>query len=170
MFSISVENLDWISGDGTDDADDLCLHGHASLHIDTEIFDYDATVSATGIYLLRTLTENHIIHSDQPMFPCCGHFLIASADLNSVDISGCPNGVDFSVIHEAALIRVISETGKEILVSTLEYENNVIAFVDKIECFYQNSSSKNLEILTSFDRNGYIAFWNEWKRLKGNRR
>ena len=62
------------------------------------------------------------------MLPCCGHFIIANEALDEVTISGCENGIDWSVIHK---------------------DNMVI-----------------LELEDEFDRDGYVAFWNEWHRRR----
>ena len=59
-FSISANNLCWINGK-KDDPEDLCLHGCVKVKIGNEIFEYDATVSATALYLLKTITEEYIM-------------------------------------------------------------------------------------------------------------
>ena len=112
-FRIDADIFWWIKNDGADDPDDFCLHGQVFAKIGDELFEYDATVSATGLYLLRTLMENRIIHDDQPMLPCCGHSMYANEDLSAVDIGGCPNGVDWvvplsSVFRKLALLKMES--------------------------------------------------------------
>lgn len=42
---------------GVDNSDDICLHGETTVKIGSEIFKYNATVSATALYLLKTLTN-----------------------------------------------------------------------------------------------------------------
>ncbi len=95
-FQIDTTELYCIDG-SMDDPDDLCLHGHAIAYIGEEKLEYDCTVSATALYLLKTLTEDHIIHEDNQMLPCCGHFYIPDAKLENVIISGCNNGIDWTV-------------------------------------------------------------------------
>ena len=51
-FQIDATELCWIDG-SADNADDLCLHGHAVVTIGTERLEYGATVSATALYLPR---------------------------------------------------------------------------------------------------------------------
>jgi len=162
-FSIDAEKLYWISGD---DPDDFCLHGQVFVKIGEEIFEYDPTVSATGLYLLRTLTENHIINAGEHMLPCCGNWMIASEDLSSVDIGGCPNGIDWSVIHEGGKIKLVTEAGNVTYIEPDDYANEVYAFADKIEAFYKNCCEKNIAQTDEMSKNGYIAFWNEWHRRK----
>lgn len=86
-FSIDSENFEWING-SKDDPEDLCLHGKAVAYIGKVKLEYNATVSATALYLLKTLTENHIINTDNQMLPCCGFFYIPNEELDNVVISG----------------------------------------------------------------------------------
>ena len=65
-FSIYADNLTWIN-DNKDDPEDLFLHGHAVVIIGNHKLEYEATVSATALYLLKTLTEDHIIFEDNQM-------------------------------------------------------------------------------------------------------
>ena len=61
IFSISATDFEWIDG-RKNNSEDLCLHGHAIVCIGEHNYEYDATISATALYLLKTLTENHIIN------------------------------------------------------------------------------------------------------------
>ena len=162
-FQIILESLHWIKNDGMDDPDDLCLHGHIFVVIGEDAIECDATISAAGLYLLRTLTENHIIHDGEAMLPHCGNSMIANDDLSAVDIFGCPNGIDWSVIHEADKIRLITEMGKETLIGFKEYSEEVFAFADKIKSYYDKCQPKNIPSMET-ERDGYVAFWNEWNR------
>ena len=166
MFDIDVKDMCWIT-EG-DDPYDLCAHGNMTATIGNEKFEFSGTVSSTAIYLLKTLTENHLIGEDNQMMPCCGHFLIANDRLDDVRILGCPNGIDWSVIHENdSTIKIITESGKETLVNLDEYRKIVYKFADKVELFYKSCSDKILPA-DALDRDGYIAFWNEWKRRRFN--
>lgn len=166
-FEIDASNLQWIGGK-CDDADDLCLHGDAVCIIGDEQFAYHATVSATALYLLKTLTQDHIINEENQLLPCCGFFVIPNEELTNVDICGCPNGIDWSVIHEGDNIRMITGSQNETVISIEEYRRKVFAFADKIEGFYKSSKPKNIPA-GEFDKNGYIAFWNEWHRRRGGK-
>ena len=99
------------------------------------------------------------------MIPCCGFFMIANESLSRVDICGCPNGIDWSVLHEKDNVILLTESGKRSVISIEEYRKNVFMFADLIESFYKSSEDKKLPE-DEFDRNGYIAFWNEWKTLR----
>lgn len=164
MFDIRVSNLHWL--EGVESSEDLCLHGNAKAIIGDEILQYDeATVSSTALYLLKSIKEDHKINEGNQMLPCCGFFLIANESLSKVDICGCPNGVDWSVIHEKDNVVLITKAGKRTVIPIEEYRKTVFAFADLIESFYKDSDVKKMPE-DEFNRNGYIAFWNEWKALR----
>ena len=166
-FSINATNLRWINGK-KDDVEDLCLHGHVVANIGNEVYEYDATVSATALYLLKSITENHIIHNDIQILPCCGFAMWLKNDgTEDVFICGCPNGVDWSIIHEKGIIKLITETGSETLIMLDEYKKEVFKFADLIEDFYKSSTPKILPE-NDLDREGYIAFWKEWHRRRNS--
>lgn len=163
-FSIDAINLCWING-VEDNPEDLCLHGHAVAYIGSSVLEYDATVSATALYLLKSITEDHIIHKDNQILPCCGFFYIPNDRLDEIHISGCTNGIDWTILHDNEDIVLILEDGVECHIPLEEYREEVFRFADKIEAFYAKCTPK---IVTGddFDRNGYIAFWNEWHRRR----
>lgn len=163
-FLIDATELCWIDG-SVDNSEDLCLHGHAVVYIGGERLEYDCTVSATALYLLKTLTENHIIHEDNQMLPCCGHFYIPDAGLENVTISGCDNGIDWTVKHNGSDVILALENGTEVTVPLEEYRQEVYRFADKIENYYKSCSPKKLPE-DKFSHDGYIAFWNEWHRRR----
>lgn len=166
MFQIDVEKLEWMNG-SKDDPEDLCVHGDTIVFIGDEIFQYYATVSATVLYLLKSISEDHRIGEEEQMLPCCGFSIYAQNNaLDTVDIVGCSNGIDWSVIHEKDRIRLITSAGKETVVSISEYRKIVYQFADKVEEFYKSCSPKILPE-DKTDREGYIAFWNEWHRRRG---
>lgn len=163
IFEINAKILSWIDGED-DNTGDLCLHGDAVAKIGNEVFEYSATVSAAALYLLKSLTEDHIIYEDNQMLPCCGHFMIPNEDLTNVVIAGCPNGIDWSVIHEGDKVRLITESGQETGMSLKDYRQEVYRFADMIESYYIKCKPKNFS--DEYDRNCYTAFWNEWHRRR----
>ena len=165
LFRIDASNLHWMD-DPVNDPDDLCLHGNAVAYIGDRKLEYEeCTVSATALYLLKTLTEDHIIDQDNQMLPCCGHTLIANDDLSEVVISGCPNGIDWSVIHADDSVRLILEDDYEVSVPIAQYRDEVFRFADLIERYYRASTPKIIPKDT-FDRDGYLTFWKEWYRRR----
>ncbi len=167
-FSINAEGLSWIKGN-PDDPDDLCLHGHATAVIGGKTLEYDdATVSATALLLLKSLTEDHIAgQEDIQMLPCCGHECYADKKLENVHIYGCPNGIDWSVRHDGDNVVLELEDGTTEVVSISEYTAEVFRFADMIEDFYKKSSPKIIMPDRKIEVSGYKAFWNEWHRRRG---
>lgn len=162
-FEIMANNFCWIDN-SKDNPEDLCLHGDISVKIEDELLSYSSCVSASALRMLKTLTENHeITNTGEQMLPCCGHSLFANATLDTVNISGCDNGIDYSVRHENGNIVILTETGNVYIISLNEYKNEVIKFARLVEGFYDESSQKILPF-EEWERNGYIAFWKEWKR------
>lgn len=166
VFHITANDFHWIDG-SQDYAEDLCLHGHAVAVIGNETFEFNATVSATALYLLKTLKENHMINHDLQMLPCCGFSIWLPRDGSAGDvvITGCPNGVDWSVIHEGGNIKLVTASGAETVIPLDEYKKEVFAFADQVEAFYDQCTPKILPEEET-DRNGYIAFWDEWHRRR----
>ena len=163
-FKLDVNNFSWMEGK-QDDPKDLCLHGRAIAIIGDKQLEYDATVSAAALYLLKSITEDHIIAEDLQLFPCCGFSFVPSEDLLEVHIIGCNNGIDWTVLHENSRVKIILEEGETIFVDIDEYKKEVFAFADKVEAFYKSCSPKILPD-DEFERNGYTAFWNEWHRRR----
>lgn len=165
IFKIDVNEFEWIGGT-KDDPQDLCLHGRVTVHIGDTVLEDVGTVSATALYLLKTLTENKVMaYHDVQMIPCCGHSLIANKDLTEVQISGCDTGTDWTTIHDGDSIKIILPSGQEERVSLADYKEEVFRFADKVEAFYNSCTPKEVRE-NEFRRNGYIAFWNEWHRRR----
>ena len=162
-FKIKADKFEWIGG-AADEPQDLCLHGHVTAQCDDTVLEDDGTVSATALYLLKTLSEDKIMaHHEIQMIPCCGHTLIANDALTEVVISGCDNGTDWSTIHEGDFVRFILPSGQEEVVTLREYRYAVLDFADRVKAFYDSCTPKEIPE-NEFDWNGYIAFWNEWQR------
>lgn len=168
MFEIKVSNLHWL--ENMDETEDTCLHGDAWVRIGDEILEFEnATVSATAFYLLRSLKRNHTMYQmGVQLLPCCGfdmYFL-----KGELIICGCPNGIDWSVVHENGQIKLITETGQETVLPFEEYQKTVCAFADEIEAFYRNAKEKVFDdektIRGEEDREVYTAFWKEWHQIR----
>ncbi|AEG60930.1 DUF3885 domain-containing protein [Desulforamulus ruminis] len=162
LFSIGTEAFHWINGG--DDPQDLCLHGITSVTIGAEVFSYPCAVSAAALRMLKTLTEDHQPTYCEQMLPCCGHSLCAKETLDEVTISGCENGIDWTVRHEGDQIRLITPSGRETLLNLSLYRKEICRFADGVEAFYQKSLPKRTG--HDLDKNGYQAFWNEWHRRR----
>ncbi len=163
MFKIDVTDFAWIDGPG-DDPKDLCLHGKVTARIGEEVLENHGTVSASALYLLRSLTEDHQTGQMTQMIPCCGHFMVASDDLTEVYVDGCPNGTDWKVEQVCGGVKITTESGRETFVPMDAYRAEVFRFADKVESFYAACMPK--EPYDDFSRRGYTAFWNEWHRRR----
>ena len=162
-FKIDVTDLKWI-GEITDDPRDLCLHGKVTAQIGKEVIENHGTVSATALYLLRSLTEDHNTGEDNQMIPCCGHFMIANEDMTHVDIVGYPFGTDWKVEQIPEGVKITTESGTQTHIAMDDYRREVYRFVDQIEDHYNRSKPK--QPYDDFERKGYWAFWNEWHRRR----
>lgn len=164
-FHIQAQNLGWILGP-EDDPHDLCLHGEVTVTIGSRVLRGDGTVSATALYLLKSLVRDKIQSEHEiQMVPCCGHFLIANEDCSEVTIIGCDTGLDWSILHREDKILLVLPDGVEEWVNPPDYRAEVYRFADQIEAYYAACKPKVLPD-DAFERNGYIAFWNEWHRLR----
>ena len=107
LFKIHIDDLFWINGT-KDDPKDMCLHGNMWVVIGGRMVELDGevTVSASALYFLKTLTEDHIMNEDNQMLPCCGHYLVPLEDGKNVTIYGCPLGVDWTVLHVGGMVVV----------------------------------------------------------------
>lgn len=161
-FHMDATDLAWL--EGIEDSDQ-CLHGHGIAVIGERRLEYDCTVSATGLQLLKSLTEDHIIYEDNQMLPCCGHFLIPDEAGENVCICGCPNGIDWTVRHIPGAVELILEDGYAVTVPMAQYRREVLAFVQKIEDFY-NAAPPRPVPEDDFNRRGWQTFWQEWHRRK----
>jgi hypothetical protein len=171
-FSIEITEMHWLFQE--DIHADLCAHGKVKIEIGNEIIapikeDEDWTISATALFLLRTLERNHTKENQvgEHLIPCCGHFIIFTDDLDEVYVGGCANGIDWEVIHENENIKLKTESGNETIVDFELYKTQVLKFADKVEQFYKDSGEKKISE-DEYERIGYAEFWNEWNR-NGNK-
>ena len=148
IFKIDVDNFQWINGP-EDDPQDLCLHGHVTAWIGDTLLEDDGTVSATALYLLKTLTDDKVMaECDIQMIPCCGHTMFANRELTEVMISGCPNGTDWSTIHEGDSVRLILPSGQEKVVELSAYREEVLRFAEKVKEYIANHPGSHREVIT----------------------
>ena len=167
LFKIHIDDLFWINGT-KDDPKDMCLHGRMWVVIGGRMVELDGevTVSASALYFLKTLTEDHILNEDNQMLPCCGHYLVPLEDGKNVTIGGCPLGVDWTVLHEGKMVVVILEDGTRTSIPLELYKNEVFRFADEVEAFYRACSPKILH--NDYERENWRLFWDEWHRRRNN--
>lgn len=166
-FSVVINEMNWLFKE--DINADLCAHGNLTVIIGDELIagitkDEDWTISATALFLLRTLERNHTKEDQvgEHLIPCCGHFFVFTEETEEVYVDGCPNGIDWEVIHENTFVKLRTKSGKEALIDFDFYKSEILYFVDQVENFYLESGEKIIPD-DEFERNGYLEFWNEWK-------
>ena len=169
-FRLTINDMSWVS-DESDDPLDLCLHGQVTARIGQAVLVSNCTLSAAGIYLLRTIEEDHIpADPDQnalyePLLPCCGHEMYAGED-DSVILYGCGNGNTWKVQHRDSSVILTAEGYPSVIISSAEYRNEIYRFCDKIEAFYNACTPKQFTIHQGYEINGYKALWKEWHRRR----
>jgi len=167
-FEITIIDLFWLKNE--DEENDLYLHGHVFVKIGNEIVcdenKLDITVNATGLYLLRSLTENYNKGDyDSQLLPCCGFVTYFDKNLRPA-ISGCPIGIDWNITHlSEGLIKHTSENGNFAIIKKDDYKKMVYDFVDKIDKFYKESLPKILP-KDELGLGAYEEIWLEWHKLR----
>lgn len=170
-FKLEIISLHWIKNDGKDDENDLCAHGKINLKIANEVLSDEKsntwTLSSAALFLMRSIIKDYTPGDmDSQLIPCCGHFFCPSEDGQSVATIGCELGVDWTITHiENNRIKHISQSGVVAIIDKIEYQKIVLQFAHQVEDLY-NTSAPKVVFDDDFDRKGYAAFWNEWKRLK----
>lgn len=163
IFKIDADQFTWICGP-EDDPEDRCLHGRVTVQVGETKVEDTGTVSATALYLLKTLTEDKYMEAGTiQMVPCCGFFCAPNQELTEVEIIGCDTGLDWSTVHEGDGVRITLATGESEWIDLESYRQQVISFADKVKGYYQRCQPKKLPD-NSFERDGYLAFWKEWDR------
>ena len=163
-FEIQIKELYWIDG-SDDNKEDLCLHGDLEIKLNDEIIKNSPTVSATGLRLLRSLFDDHQEGKGNHLFPCCGNTMLANKEGNKVEIIGCDQGLDWSIKHKNGLVTIEADENLKTTYYYLQYKKEVLNFIKQIEDFYKKAGERILPE-DEIDREGYLAFWKEWKDLK----
>lgn len=159
----------WIDENNPDDKEDLCLRGRLFIRIGNEILsDFESgnwTLSATSLFLLRTLKMDYKPDDfENLLIPCCGHFIVAEEN-KPLLVLGCPNGIEWTIQHtNNGFVKHISQNGTETTITEEEYRKIVLDFADKVERFYTDNPRTLPK--DEFDLQGYNGFWEEWKKLR----
>ncbi|MBQ7335390.1 MAG: hypothetical protein IJW92_02820 [Clostridia bacterium] len=165
-MELYVTDLHFVGNDLKTQVYDYCVHGKVICKIDgcnLSNDDSDWCVSASAYRFLHSLFENHFLGAEEQMIPCCGHFLIPSDDKTSVTIIGCPNGIDFDIIHEDNNIIIRTQDGITYTVTFEDYKIAVLSYAKQIEDFYHQNPPRQFE--DKIDQDGFSAFCNEWYNL-----
>jgi hypothetical protein len=169
VVTLHPTHLHWVKGDA-DDPSDLCAHSPVEFRLDGETLvrpeNGDWTVSASALYLLRTLTADHT--KERPvgdhLFPCCGFNMYEVEGTDDVLIFGCPGGIDFEVIHDGDNVVLREADGRMRRVALAEWRCAVCAFSDTVRAFYEASLPKQPH--DEDGANGFRKFMAEWDRRR----
>lgn len=170
-FEINVKRQHWIKDDGQYDPHDLCSHGKVYVQIGMEVLntenDLSLTLSAAGLFLLRSLQNNCDFEEfDNLMVPCCGNFIsLNDEDPASVIVQGCREGVDWSTKHRDDMVELETPSGTKVLIPFDRYRNTVLRFVCEVESFYGPPENK-VSSDDDYFRLAFERFWLEWRDLK----
>ncbi|WP_460621617.1 hypothetical protein [Hymenobacter tenuis] len=169
QFTLRLLGLHWL--ETLSAAEDRCAHSKVEAILGGEVLSDSTstswTVSAAGLFLLRTLTTNHTPEhpvGDQ-LLPCCGFTMWPDVTSDNVLVLGCPNGVDWSVEHQGNEVRLCAAAGPTIVIPLAEYQTQVLRFADEVEQFYFKSEPKEIPE-DEEDAKGYELFWAEWRRRR----
>ncbi len=164
MFEINLLDWWWINKT-EDDPDDLCLHGVAVARIGDARLSDECGVSASALNLLKSLQSDHIAGQGNQMMPCCGHFWMPNEAKDTVEILGCPYGTDWTVRHEGGQVRIITEADTQAVLDMPAYKAAVFRYADQVRAVHARCAPKRLPE-DAFIRDGHLAFWREWERLR----
>ena len=164
--------MHWILDQG-DDPGDQCAHGAVDFEVNGVRFvspeDGDLTVSAAGLFLLRTLEDSHTAESSvapySHLFPNDGFTAWAVGTTYKILVFGGPSGVDLEVLRHGETVEFRAADGRHAVASAEEWRDAVVAFVTAVEHFYSSSSPKE-PFADPLDREGWEGFWNEWHERK----
>ena len=168
MITLKPVELEWINGP-EDDPEDQCAHAKVDFKINDTVFispaDESWTVSATALYLLRTLENDSDSESTvaerNSIFACCGINPWIAEEKFDVMIIGCNAGIDVNVVHSGDKVTIQRSDGKKEIIQFEEWRNSVFNFATAIKSYYSNSLPKS-KIEDEFDRNGWARFWDEF--------
>src|SRR5688500_4577363 len=147
QFEIKIIDLHWIKN--ADDPTDLCAHGEVYLRVGEEILSNeqagDWTLSAAALSLMRTIKMDYKKGDfGSQLIPCCGFFMIADDKEESVNIIGCPNGIDWTILHHDGTIEHLTDNGAKGIINVKDYKTAVFGFADQVGQFYWDRQRKSL--------------------------
>lgn len=166
MTELYAKNIHFLGESEKEQKQDLCVHGNVCFKINDTVIsdgnDDEWCISASALRFLRSLFNDHISGKEEHIIPCCGHFMVPSEDGKSVEIIGCPNGIDFDVIRKGDDI-VIPWNKAEMTITYPEYKNAVLAYAEQIIDFYDQNPERSFN--DEYDKNMFMAFMTEFKGL-----
>jgi hypothetical protein len=169
MIELKALNLHWRGNNDLEKQRDLCAHSQVFMKIENKIVSdaslEDWTVSASAYYFIKSLKTNHDGKIEPQLIPCCGFNMYAvGVNNNELLISGCPNGINWTIKHSENKVVHQFEDGEIIETDFNEWRNVVCDFSDEVMKFYEVSLPKIVDDYE--DKKGFELFMKEWKRLR----
>lgn len=166
MFQLSAANLHYIGDSEESKRHDLCVHGNVTLIINGTVIDDGGEwcVSASALRFMRSVLKDHFSGAEEHMLPCCGHFMIPSDDGRTVTVIGCPNGIDFDVVHDGDRVVITVFGDRSFVVGINEYKSAVLSYASQIGLFMNDAPSRIFD--DELSESGYKAFMTEWSALE----
>ena len=167
MIILKPIELEWVDG-AEDDPSDQCAHAKVDFQINGTKFvvpEDSWTVSASALYLLRTIEYNHDsqinVCESNFMFPCCGFNPYIVEGKFDLMIMGCNSGINIYVEHRDNLVTIksIDENIEEVTLE--EWREAVSNFAMEIKTFYSSNQTKH-ELIDVLDKEGWAKFWDEF--------
>jgi hypothetical protein len=165
------DGLHWLAVDGEDTLDQ-CAHANVTFAVGETVVvrpdDGPFNITATGLFLLRTLREDHVLSSpfaeDNQLFACCGHSVYVSSGRFPVLVTGCDAGVDAEIERSGDSVVVRTRDGQSTTVDAAEWQRAVLSFSSAVEAFYAASAPK--ASLDDDEDEAWRAFWDEWRERR----
>ncbi len=164
-IELYAEDLHFLGETDEEKRYDLCLHGKATLRVNGHTFadGIECCISASALRFLRSLSSDHKTGEEEFLFPCCANMMIPSDDGKTVTVIGCPNGIDFSVLHNENFIILVLPGVEQVPIGLSEYKTAVLCYAKTIIDFMQNSPERIFK--DDFEKAGYEAFLTEFNDL-----
>jgi hypothetical protein len=167
VIELGLHDLSWIN-DAPDDPDDFCAHGRVALTVSGTAWitpdEGKWTVSAAGLFLLRTLTDDHTpenpVAEVNQLFACCGSDAWLCGTRYPVLCMGCASGIDVYVRHLGNDVELRRDK-RRAQVPLVEWREATLAFCRVVRQFYAACTPK-VPRDAEEDRLGWEGFWTEW--------
>ena len=164
MIRLEPRNVHWL-GDKDHAPWDKCAHGQVFMEIDGVVLveegEDDWNLSAGALHLLRTLEKSHSFESPlfENLIPCCGHGMYKIDEETGLVIIGCPNGINFQVIHTDDGVNIVKD-GHPRTINMESWRWAVVRFSEAVKSFYDSSDPKVMD--DEIESEGFNQFMKEW--------
>ena len=169
MIELYAIDMHFLGNDEQIRSNDLCVHGNTYLNINGVVIsdkveeNSDFCVSASALRFLRSLFGGHESGHEEQLIPCCGYMMVPAEDGKSVEIIGCPDGIDFDVKINGEKVLIVLEDKTELELGYEEYKSAVLKFAEQVGKFYESSTKR--VYFSDYEKQGFMAFIYEYREL-----